>query len=163
MKDDDKYFKYMEEDGTIYVKESIFSCIRPIDGTTRLIVYASSNIIGLEGIVYRTCKVGVEVPDGCMIVFTSDTFHVGLKSYERQSGVSSSYLRMFTYIIESNYISIKIEVLKLLNDNKYIGTCATCEAIPNENIHYEGHIIKYLDTQHNINNLPMGKLLLEDL
>ena len=57
MKDDDKYFKYMEEDGTVYKKESIFSCIRPIDGTTPLIVYASSNITGLEGIVHRAYKV----------------------------------------------------------------------------------------------------------
>ena len=107
----------MEKDGSVYVKESIFSYIKHIDGTTRLIVYASSNITGLKDIVHRACKIVVEVPDGCMIVFTSDTFNIGLKSYERQSGVSSTYLRLFAYIVQNNYVSIKNEVLKLLNDN----------------------------------------------
>ena len=33
----------------------------------------------------------------------------------------------------------------------------------NENIHYEGQIIRYLDTQCRINNLPMCKISLGDL
>ena len=52
---------------------------------------------------------------------------------------------------------------ELLNDNKYIAICAIWEAIPSENIHYEGYITKYLDTHRNIDNLPMGKVLLGDL
>ena len=51
----------------------------------------------------------------------------------------------------------------MLNDNECITTYATCEAMPNENTHYEGHIIRYLDTYDNIDNLPMGKVLLVDL
>ena len=51
----------------------------------------------------------------------------------------------------------------MLNDNECITTYATCEAMPNENTHYEGHIIRYLDTYDNIDNLPMGKVLLGDL
>ena len=53
---------------------------------------------------------------------------------------------MFAYIVENNYVSINDEVSKMLNDNKCITTCTTCEAMPNEDTHYEGHIIRYLDT-----------------
>ena len=41
--------------------------------------------------------------------------------------------------------------------------CATCRDIPNKNIHYEGHIIKYLDSKYNIDRLPIGIALLDDL
>ena len=64
-----------------YVKESRFSHIRPIHGSTRLIVYNSSNIISMEGMVHVGGKVTVEVPEECMIVFTNDTLHAGVKSY----------------------------------------------------------------------------------
>ena len=33
----------------------------------------------------------------------------------------------------------------------------------NDNIHYEGHIIRYLKTQYNIDNLNIGSVLLGDL
>ena len=64
-----------------FVKYSRFSYIRPVDGATRLMVYNCSNITGLEQIVHRVNKVVVEVPDGCMIVFTNHTIHVGVKVY----------------------------------------------------------------------------------
>ena len=35
----------------------------------------------MEGMVHVGDKVTVEVPEGCMIVFTNDTFHAGVKSY----------------------------------------------------------------------------------
>ena len=35
--------------------------------------------------------------------------------------------------------------------------CGTCEEMPNQNIHYDGHIIQ------NINRLPMGKVVLGEL
>ena len=69
---------------------------------TRLIVYNCSNITGLEQIVHRCSKVVVEVPDGCMIVFTNHTIHTGVKSYEKQGGIYSLHLRMFIYIAEQD-------------------------------------------------------------
>ena len=107
MKNDTNDTKYMEEDCNVYVKESICSYSRPIDETTRLIVYNSSNITGLECIDYLADKVVVEVFNGCMIVFTTDTFHVGVNIYEHQSGVYSSHLRLFAFIVENNHVSIK--------------------------------------------------------
>ena len=56
------------------IKESRFSYIRSIDGT------------GVKGLIHRGSKVIVEVYDMYMIVFTSETFHTLVKSYERQSG-----------------------------------------------------------------------------
>ena len=56
-------------------------------------IYNSSNITGLEGVIYRENKVLVEVPDGCMIIFTSANFHSWVKVYERQIGVYLPHLR----------------------------------------------------------------------
>ena len=37
----------------------------------------------MESQIRRGEKVIVEVPEGCMIVFTNDTFHAGVKSYAK--------------------------------------------------------------------------------
>ena len=73
-----------------------------------------------------------------------------------------SFETAFSYIFEKNYVSIRDEGSKMLNTDKYNINCP-CENMPNENIHSEGHIIKYLDTQYNIVNLAIGKILLGDL
>ena len=103
-----------------YVKESRFRYIRPVDGATRLIIYNYSNITGLEKNVHRGSKVVVDVFDGCMIVFTNHTIHVGVKSYEKQGGMYSSYIRMFTYIIEQDYVRIRDDIIKLVKNNECI-------------------------------------------
>ena len=59
--------------------------------------------------------------------------------------------------------SIFKDVSKMLIVNKFDTDCPTCEVIPNENIHYEGHLIRYTDTQCNIDMLQMGEVLLGDL
>ena len=41
--------------------------------------------------------------------------------------------------------------------------CTICESLRNDNIHDEGHIIRYLKTQCDIDNLNMGSILLGDL
>ena len=103
------------------------------------------------------------MPDEYIIVFTSDIFHANLKSYEHKSCVYPAHLRIFACIIENNYVSITDEVSKMFNTNKCVENCPTYEHMPNENIHDEGHILRYVDTHFNIDNLPMGKLLLGDL
>ena len=147
LKKDNDFAKYMEE-----VKQSRFSYIRPIDGTTRLMIYNSSNITGLDDHIHRVSKIFIEVADGYILVFTSKIFHAGVKVYERQSGGYLSHLRLFTYIDEKSYVSIRDEVSRMLNTNKCNINCFVCEVMPNENIHYERHIISYLDTQYNIDN-----------
>ena len=96
----------------VFVKESRFSYIRPVDDTTRLIVYNCSNITGLEQIIHRGSKVVVKVPDGCMIVFINHTIHAGVKSYEKYGGTYALHLRMFTYIVEPNYAQITDDISK---------------------------------------------------
>lgn len=163
VKDDNEYSKYFDKNGNVFIKESRFSYIWPVDGRTRLIVYNGSNITGLESIVHRGSKIDDVVSNGFMIIFTDNTFHVGAKSYERLAGNYSDRLRMFVYIVVKKYISIKDEISKLLNDNKCLSIYETCEAIPNENINYEGHITRYVDTYFSIDNLAICKVLLGDL
>ena len=134
------------------VKQSRFSYIRPIDRTTRLMIYNSSHITGLDDHIHRVSKIVIEVADGYILVFTSEHFHVGVKFYERQSGGYLPHLRLFTYIDEKSYVSIRNEVSRMLNTNKCNINCFVCEVMPNKNIHYERHIISYLDTQYNIDN-----------
>ena len=100
------------------------------------------------------------MPDGCIIVFTSETFHAGVKTYDRKSGDYLSHLNPFAYIVEQNYVSIRSKASKMLNTNKYNVNCPTCDIITNQKIHYEGHVIHYLQTKQNINMLPMEKYYL---
>ena len=123
-----------------FVKESRFSYITPDDGATRLIIYNCSNITGLEQIVHRGSKVVVKVPDRCMILFTNHinhTNHTGVKSYEKQGGMYSLHIRMFAYIVEHDYVQITDDISKLSKNDECILSCATCESLINENIHYE--------------------------
>ena len=80
LKEDNDFWKYVNENDRLFVKESKFSYIRPIDGKTRLMLYNYSNMIGVEGITIRGSKVIVEVSDGYLIIFISDIFHTGLES-----------------------------------------------------------------------------------
>ena len=41
--------------------------------------------------------------------------------------------------------------------------CTICDSLRNNNINYEGHVISYLKSQCDIDNLDMGSVLLGDL
>ena len=146
-----------------YVKESRFSYIIPIHGSIFLIVYNSSNVTSMEGRVHRTGKVVVEVPEGCMIVFTNNTFYAGVKIYVKHGGNHSSHLRLFAYIVEDKYTSIMDSIDKSTNAIECDTNCLTYESIVNDNIHYERHIIRYLQNQCEIDNSNMGTFLIEYL
>ena len=62
-----------------------------------------------------------------------------------------------------NYTQTEDSTIKMLAADKCPLSCATCESLVNENIHYEGHIIRYLKSQCDIDNLPMGTVLLGNL
>ena len=67
----------------------------------------------MEGIVHRGAKVIVEVPEGCMIVFSNDTFHAGVKSYAKYEGNYLSHLRLFAYIVEEKFHSVDESIEKI--------------------------------------------------
>ena len=90
-----------------------------------------------------------------MIFFTNHTIHVGIKSYGKQGGMYSSHLRMFAYIVEQDYVQIKDGITTLLKNDECIFSCATYEYLIKENIHYEGHVIKYLKSRCEIDNLSI--------
>ena len=60
---------------------------------------------------------------------------------------------MCVYIVETDYVSIRDDISKILGKMKYKANCVTCREIPNESIHYEDLIIKYLDSRYNIDKL----------
>ena len=41
--------------------------------------------------------------------------------------------------------------------------CPICESLINDNIHYKGHVVRYLKSEFDIDNLSMGSVLLGDL
>ena len=95
--------------GMKVIKESRFRYIQPIDGVTRLKLYNCSNITGLENLVHKGGQVVVEIPNGCLILFTGDTFHAGVSTFHRTDGSYPSNLRLFNYIVEKEYIKLVIE------------------------------------------------------
>ena len=70
---------------------------------------------------------------------------------------------MFAYIVEEDYVQTQDSITKLLVDDKCISSCAPYESLVNENVYYEGHVIRYLKSQCDIDNLPMGTVLLGNL
>ena len=125
-----------------FYKQSIFGYIIPVDGVTRLKVYNCSNITGLEKNIHRSSQVVVEISSGCMILFTGDTFHAGVSTFERRNGSYPSNLRIFSYIVEEYLLSIN-ENITSMKGNMLCTNCQTCLNMPNENMYYPGHIIKF--------------------
>ena len=82
----------------------------------------------MEDKVHRGAKVIIEVPEGCMIVFTSDTFHAGVKSYAK--------CRLFAYIIEDIYCSIDESKETISRTIECDTNCTICDSLINDNIHY---------------------------
>ena len=121
------------------------------------------NVTGLEQVVHRGSKVVIEVSDECLIVFTNHTIHAGVKTYEKHGGAYSSLLRLFAYIVEKGHFQTDDTITKLLADDKCDLPCETCKSLVNENIHYEGHVIRYLKSKCEIDNLLMGKVVFGNL
>ena len=116
----------------------------------------------MEGMVHCGAKLIVEVPEGCMIVFTNDTFHAGVKSYTKYGGNYLSHLRLVAYIVDETFIffdeSIERKKTKECGKN-----CTICVSLFSDNIHYEAHIIRYLKYQCDIDNLNTDNILIGDL
>ena len=117
----------------------------------------------MKGQMHRGAKVIVEVPEECMIVFTNDTFHVDVKVYAKYGGNYLSRIRLFAYIIDDKYTSIDESIEFFSRSIECEKNCTSCDSLRNDNIHYESHVIRYLKSQYDIDNLNMGSVLLGDL
>ena len=117
----------------------------------------------MEGQIHRGERVIVEVPEGCMIVFANDTFYAVVKLYKKYGGNHLSHLRLFAYIVDDTYTSIDESIEKNSRAIECEKNCTICEYLRNDNIHYEGHVIRYLKSQCDNDNLNMGSVLLDDL
>ena len=117
----------------------------------------------MEDQVHCGEKVIVEIPEGCMVAFTSDIFYASVKNYAKYGGNYLSHLRLFVYIVDDTYTSIDESIEKNSRAIECEKNCTICEYLRNDNIHYEGHVIRYLKSQYDIDNLNIGSVLLGDL
>ena len=67
----------------------------------------------MEQTVHIASPVIVEIPNGCMIIFTGDTYYAGISSLERRNGSYPLYLRIFSYIVEDEYIFGDENIIKI--------------------------------------------------
>ena len=70
---------------------------------------------------------------------------------------------MFAYIVEEGHFQTEVSITKVLNEDKCNLPCETCESLVYETTHYEGHVIRYLKSKYDKDNLPMGEVLLGNL
>ena len=104
----------------------------------------------------------MEIPSECMILFTGDTFHTGVSTFERRNGRYSSNLRIFGYIVEDDYLSCN-ENIASIKSNMLYSDCRTCLNMSKENMRYPGHIIKYAMSPSKIETLKEGTVLMGNL
>ena len=125
-------------------------------------MYNCSNITRLENVIHKSSQVIVEIPNGCMIVFTGDTIHSGVSTFERRNGSYPSNLRIFSYIVEDNFLSVD-EDIKSIKGNMLCTSCQTWSNMPKEDMLYTGHVIKYGMSKYWIENLEEGSILMGNL
>ena len=127
-------------------------------------MYNCSNITGLENVIHKSSQVIVEIPNGCMIVFTGDTYHSGVSTFERRNGSYPSNLRIFSYIVEDNFLSVDEDIKAIKGNMLCTSTsCQTCINMPKEDMFYTGHVIKYGMSKYGIENLEKGSILMGNL
>ena len=122
-----------------------------------------SNITGLEQIVHRKSQVIVEIPNSCMIVFTGYTYYAGVSSIERSNGSYPSFLRIFSYIVEDDYITDDENINRLLQCQLCKQNCKICTNMNMDELHYTNQVIKYDMRKYDIESLKEGTILMGDL
>ena len=125
-------------------------------------LYNSSNITGLKKEVHKSSQVVVEIPSGCVIIFTGDTFHARVSTFERRNGSYPSNLRIFSFIVEYNVLSDN-ENITSIKGNMLCTNCQTCLNMPKENMYYPRYIIKFGMSPSVIETLGEGSILMGNL
>ena len=97
-----------------------------------------------------------------MILFTGYTFHAGVSTFERRNGSYPSNLRIFSYIVEDNFLSDN-ENITSIKGNMLCTNCQIYLNIPKENMQYSGNIIKFGMSPSIIETLGEGSILMGNL
>ena len=98
-----------------------------------------------------------------MIVFTGDTYHAGIGSIERSNGSYPSILRIFSYIVEDDYITDDENIIIIKQSQLFKHNCQICTNINMEELHYTNQVIKYDMSKYEIESLKEGTILMDDL
>ena len=144
------------------IKESRFSNIRPIDGVTRLKLYNCSNIMGLENGVHKGGQIVVEIPNGCLILFTGDTFHAGVSTFHRVDGRCPSNLRFFSYIVEKECLSGNEDITSIHPHLFCQYHCNISKSMQQQNIHHPGHLVQSSLNKSRIESLIACTVIMGD-
>ena len=150
-------------DGMKIIKESRFSYIRSIDGVTRLKLYNCLYITGLENVVDKGGQVVIEIPNGCLILFTGDNFHGGVSTFHKAERSNPSDLRLFSYIVEKEYLTGNEDITSIQQNTICQYHCNICKNMQQQNIHYPGHLVQYSLNKSGIENLIAGTVMLGGL
>ena len=89
----------------------------------------------MENIVHKGGQVGVEIPNGCLILFTGDTFHAGVNTFHRADDSYSSNLWLFSYIVEKEYTTGNEDITSIQQKRFCQYHCHTCKNMQQRNIH----------------------------
>ena len=79
------------------------------------------------------------------------SFHTEVMPWDRNGGNYQSHRRIYAYIAEYKYISIKKDIISIKESmfckhQSYV----ICQKITNENIHSNNIVVKYLNSSSNI-------------
>ena len=103
---------------------------------------------------HKSSQVVVEIPSGRMIIFTEDTYHAGVSTFEWRNVSYPSNLRIFSYIVEETILSDN-ENIKSIKGNTLCTNCQTCLNMPKGNMYYPGHAIKFgMSPYHQLESNP---------
>ena len=97
-----------------------------------------------------------------MILFTADTFHAVVSTFEKRNGSYPSNFRFFSYIVEDDFLSNNENITSIKGD-MLCTNCQTCLNMAKENMHYPGHIIKYGMSPSRIETLEECTILMGNL
>ena len=67
----------------------------------------------MENVFHKGGQNSVEIPNGCLILFTEDNLHVGFSIFHRVDGSYPSNRRLFSYIVEKEYITSNEDITSI--------------------------------------------------
>ena len=111
----------------------------------------------MENEIHKSSQAVVEIPSGCMIIFTGDTYHAGVSTFERRNVSYPSNFRIFTCIVEDNVLS-DTENIKSIKINTLRTNCQKCTNMLKENTYYPGYVVKFVMSLSVIESLAIDSI-----
>ena len=89
--------------------------------------------------------------------------HAGVSTFHWVDGSYPSNLRLFTYIVEKEYITGNEDITLIQQQMFCQYHCNICKNVQQQNIHYQGHLFQYSLNKSGIESLIVGPVMVGDL